>query len=351
MFKKILISFSLLISVFGFASPAFADSLSVNFESYNPGTVNAQDGWSSLGAAGSGCAMYDHGVSGSLSTSGFGTQSLRISNAVTSGCFSDQTFSKSLVNEAGETSSVNDGLSGGTRQSHFETSFSIASSMPSSQQPGLVMSTSPDRGDGARMSYLRFEDQADGIHVFFDDYQDAVPFGGVVGDALGCSVEDDFTETDIATLDRSVPHTAKISMDFVDGPRNDVVKVYIDGVLEITGTSWEDYFRYCEGNPTRPVDSMLFRTGGTAAPATSGNGFLIDNLNLLSGPILLSPTSKDQCKKDGWKIFNNPVFKNQGQCVSYVEHLNKPKHDRDHDKKDKDHYEDRDGHGHRKPRS
>lgn len=30
------------------------------------------------------------------------------------------------------------------------------------------------------------------------------------------------------------------------------------------------------------------------------------------------PTSKDQCKDDGWKTFNNPTFKNQGDCVSYV---------------------------------
>ena len=32
------------------------------------------------------------------------------------------------------------------------------------------------------------------------------------------------------------------------------------------------------------------------------------------------PTSKDQCKKGGWQTFNNPSFKNQGQCVSYVNH-------------------------------
>jgi hypothetical protein len=30
------------------------------------------------------------------------------------------------------------------------------------------------------------------------------------------------------------------------------------------------------------------------------------------------PTKADQCKKDGWKAFNNPRFKNQGDCVSYV---------------------------------
>ncbi len=31
------------------------------------------------------------------------------------------------------------------------------------------------------------------------------------------------------------------------------------------------------------------------------------------------PVNKDQCKNDGWKEFNNPEFKNQGQCVSYVQ--------------------------------
>jgi len=37
----------------------------------------------------------------------------------------------------------------------------------------------------------------------------------------------------------------------------------------------------------------------------------------LSAPILLPPTNKDQCKNNGWK--NYPQFKNQGQCVSFVE--------------------------------
>lgn len=36
---------------------------------------------------------------------------------------------------------------------------------------------------------------------------------------------------------------------------------------------------------------------------------------------LLSPTNKDECKKGGWKMFNNPTFKNQGKCVSYTNKL------------------------------
>jgi hypothetical protein len=63
-----------------------------------------------------------------------------------------------------------------------------------------------------------------------------------------------------------------------------------------TGTSWEDYFRECEGNPTRPVDSMTFqaRSSGGTAPGTSGKGFLIDNLEFRS----FSTGSFDPCPVD-----------------------------------------------------
>jgi hypothetical protein len=30
------------------------------------------------------------------------------------------------------------------------------------------------------------------------------------------------------------------------------------------------------------------------------------------------PTNKDQCKNGGWQRFNNPPFKNQGQCIQFV---------------------------------
>jgi hypothetical protein len=31
-----------------------------------------------------------------------------------------------------------------------------------------------------------------------------------------------------------------------------------------------------------------------------------------------TPTSKDQCKNGGWRHF--PQFKNQGQCIAFVNH-------------------------------
>lgn len=300
---------SLSLSLAFIPAVASADSSNINFESptYSLGNINGQDGWSKTGP-------YDSEVvSNTYGFSSFGSQSLRISNGVTSGSFGDQTFSKSLTDEAGETDALNNGYSGGTRQPYFEAQFDIASTSQA-QQPGLVLSVSPDRGDGARMSYLRFEDQADGIHVFFDDVTD--PTHAVNGET--------FNESDVATLTRT-PHTIKLSMNFVDGPDNDVVKVYVDGNLVHTGTSWEDYYRYdTESNPTlannsRTVDSLLFRAGGTQVSGNLGNGYLFDNVSLLSGPVpVTGPTNKDQCKKDGWKTFSSPTFKNQGDCVSFV---------------------------------
>lgn len=32
------------------------------------------------------------------------------------------------------------------------------------------------------------------------------------------------------------------------------------------------------------------------------------------------PEDKDACKEDGWMSYDNPTFRNQGQCVSYVNH-------------------------------
>ncbi len=307
--KKILVGVTVSALMLGaIIVPAFADSLSVNFESttYSAGNINGQDGWTKTGA-------YDVAVvANTFGFASFGGQSLRTSDAVTSGSFGDQTFAKPLVDAVGEADSTNGTFSPGTLQRHFEMQFDLASTL-TTLQTGMHVSVSPDRGDGSRMSYLRFEDQAGGIHVFFDDVTATPPTLGTVAT---------FNETDIATISRS-PHTVKLTLDTLDGPSNDVVKVYIDGVLKKTGTSWEDYYRFdpesaAEQNP-RIVKTVLFRESGAENSGDSGKGFLIDNLNLSSSTLVGPPTNMDQCKKDGWKTFNNPTFKNQGQCVSYVQ--------------------------------
>ena len=233
----------------------------ITFESsaYTLGSIDAQNGWSSTGG-------FDQGVVASSRFTSFGGQSFRISNAVTSGAFGNQTFSPAVTIPAGES----------PLQTHFDSTFQIGTTQDG-VQTGLHMSVSPDNGSGARMSYLRFEDQADGVHVFFDDVTDAGPLGTVAA----------FNEADIATLDRASAHTIRFSIDFLAGPANDVAKIYIDGALKTTGTTWEDYYRYDpeaagNGNQISPVSKLEFRESGDAIPASPGQGFLIDNLTLTS---------------------------------------------------------------------
>lgn len=282
--KKILIGGVASVIMLGaMITPALADTYIQNFDSLNLGTINGQDGWSSLGSIGSGCAVYDHAVSPALATTGFGSQSLRISNAVTSGCFGDHTFSKSLTDEVGETTATSATLSGGARQTHFEAQWSFASTVPGEEQPGLSVVASPDRGDGSRYSWIQMADTPTGLAVNFFDVQGTTNPATFVGPTL---VQ--------GSLDRTVPHTIKLTLDTIEGPSNDVMRVYIDGVLKHTGTTWENYFRsdseaQPEGGP-RTLDSILFRTGGNAAPTTATKGFLIDNLSLSSGPSTVKVT-------------------------------------------------------------
>lgn len=227
---------------------------------FTDGSVNGQNGWRMTGA-------YDAAiVDNTYGYSTFGCKTLRISNAVTTGAFGNQTFAASTTVGAGESAVAPD--------NHFEAQFDIAAAQLD-QQPGLALSVSPDNGSGARMSYVRFEDHTDGIHVYFDDAIDAGPLNAVAT----------WNENDIATLSRSESHTIKFVMDFVDGPSNDVVKIYIDGALVHTGTSWEDYYRYdpeqkSGGNVLSPVNTLIFRAAGTAASSASSKGYLFDNVSL-----------------------------------------------------------------------
>ncbi len=295
------------LALFGVAA-AFADSVGpITFEppTYAVGNINGQHGWVKTGP-------YDVAVATvssfpAASGYGFGTQALRLSNATASGSFGDQTFAPQLANPAGESTSFK----------HFDATFQIGTTS-AALQPGLSMSVSPDDGTGNRMSYLRFDDMADGVHVFFDDVTDAGPLGTVAT----------FNEHDIATLDRAHSHTIRFSIDFVPGVANDVVKIYIDGVLKATGTTWEDYYRYDPeqtGHNVVPTTStLLFREGGTSNPNTSvaGNGYLVDGVMYASSHSAAA-SGKNLCKKGGWKTFSDPSFKNQGQCVSAMNHAAK----------------------------
>ena len=257
------------LAVFGtaFASSASADSIGpITFEpseGYVVGDINGQMGWTKLNPA------YDVKVAAvsaypAASAYHFETQALRLSDAVTSGSFGDQTFSPGLAQPAGEPPLMQ----------RFSATFWIGTAL-ATEQPGLHMSVSPDNGSGARMSYLRFEDHSDGVHVFFEDVTNPGPVGHA----------SNFSDTDIATLSRTRAHSIRFSITFKSGPGNDVVRIYIDGTEAKRGTSWEDYYRYDpeqtgSGNTISPVNKLLFRESGDAHPANLNKGFLVDRVSL-----------------------------------------------------------------------
>ncbi len=114
------------------------------------------------------------------------------------------------------------------------------------------------------MSYLRFEDKADGVHVYFD----------------GTTATGGFMEKDIAMLNRASSHSIRFLINFKRGA--DDVKVFVDGKKADQRHDLGELLPTPEASRWLPISKMLFRAGGTASPATVGNGFLIDNLTLTS---------------------------------------------------------------------
>lgn len=274
-----------LLAVLVLAPAARADSIGpIDFEppAYAPGSPDGQQGWSKTGP-------YDHEVATVADFAdavgyGFGDQALRISNELTSGSFGDQTISPQLATPAGESVAAR----------HYEASFEIGAT-EGSELENLAISISPDDGNGSRMSYLAFSDEADGIHVTFFDVDNAGPL----------PTTSTFVPTELPVLDRSEAHSVRFAIDFAPGAGNDVVRIFIDGELVHTGTSWEDYYRFDSeqtgnGNVVPSTSGLIFLTRGTANPAAAGNGYLIDDVAFASStPVAETVTVNDDLAGPG----------------------------------------------------
>lgn len=93
-----------------------------------------------------------------------------------------------------------------------------------------------------------------------------------------------------------------------------------------------------DGTATYTFDAASIAAGGNQVPVPTGTISAVDVLIDVQGTADLSnitfngvaqvpapatsPTTKSDCKKGGWKSFTDPTFKNQGQCVSWVNHHN-----------------------------
>jgi hypothetical protein len=254
-----------------FTAVGMAGTINIGFESpdYFPGNINMQQGWSNTG-------NFDAQVT--LAAGYEGSQSMRISNGISSSAYGNQPFTPHLLIPAGESS-----VPGAVDTFYSSWYFK---SVTGQLQDGLGITVSADSGVGTRMTYLRMADDAsNGMNLQFYD------FGGT---------PEDFQYQMLVThLDRTVWHRIDMNIHFVDGPGNDGVQIFLDGQLLVNGTTWEDYSRSVlqpDGSPglLPPVNSLLFRAGGgPAVTSTLGAGFYIDDISL---------TSLDTPEPGAWRL-------------------------------------------------
>jgi hypothetical protein len=261
--RKFIMGMALALSL-SFAAAASADSVSTDFESMAPGSVNTQENWKALGTLAGG-GNYDEEVLASLNLpGGFGDQSLRMSSETADGAFEGWVYSKPVEQPASE--NQNQGFEAGFQFKALE------------QVRGSHLSISPSDAHGHRMSYVRLENTLDGVQVFFVDNPNAY-----VNDVQGSRW--------IATLNPSQTHTIKFVMSLVPGEDNDVVNIYVDGKLKACGNSWENYYRYNEYDENKggdapnylsPIDRLIIQARGSSTDfgetPEQDRGFLIDNV-------------------------------------------------------------------------
>jgi uncharacterized repeat protein (TIGR01451 family) len=260
---------------------ALAQTVSTDFEGFDLGTVNEQDGWKSAppgsGILGSPTGEFDQEVvDNSGAPAAFGQQSLRMSNRWSSAMFDGQTYSKQVTPPAGEN----------LGNTVYDAQFSFISARPESQQDGLYMTISPDDARGARMSWVDLRDTEKGIHVNLSD---------------ASGPDGTFKTHDAAVLTRGQPHTIRFWIKVIPGPDNDFMRLFIDG--EDRGqcfTTWEEYYRNLE-DPMEPpaINSLQFRLSVPWTRPLADAGYLFDNVTATASPAASADCAPDDGDSGG----------------------------------------------------
>ena len=90
------------------------------------------------------------------------------------------------------------------------------------------------------------------------------------------------------------------------------------------GTFYDTYAHALSTYGSYPVLSVHLVADGGWAAGDGEQTVLVDNVVVGDVSYDFDPAppsiSKDDCKKGGWKDFENSSFKNQGQCISYANH-------------------------------
>lgn len=272
------------------AAPLFlaAATASASFDTFNLGTIDQQQGWTTRDGFQTSVTVgnWDQAI-----VQVGAKRVWRISNAVTSNTYASQTFSSTSAEVAGETGSAlwNDRGTNGSAptapqfgalatNNQFYSRFDFRSATGAAQNGLAITLSASAKQSAVRMSWLQIADTGSGF--------DLRVFETGLNGSFGTS------STTIASgLSYADLHSVETTIDFVDGVTNtgsgilsnDVLKVYLNGSLVHTGSTWESYYYLNElttpGQPRlQAVDSMLFRVSGTAAPSNLGNGFYFENV-------------------------------------------------------------------------
>lgn len=250
------------------------------------GTIHSQHGWFSDPSAG-----FDQEIVNLGGQAKRGKGVWKISNTVKSGGFGNQPQSPELSPTAGE-STVRSAGGGDTSC----TSFYIRTVASAADGSAFTFSHSPPALLTDRHEYVRFEND--------DDTRKGFRVWGL--DTVGSTADFTGRNFDSQTLmPRATWKQIVVITTSPDGPANDVVKIYVDGILKTTMSTWEDW-RYANfilpGNipPAFAPPSMsrgMFRLSTTGtdmnAAYTAPQGFYIDDFvqvtyNAASPSLILS---------------------------------------------------------------
>lgn len=146
-----------------------------------------------------------------------------------------------------------------------------------------------------------------------------------------CSIHSNPTEATLANIDANIAAGRMVGKIVVTAPAATATPTSTSTPATATATS-----------------TATATATGTATPTATATGTATPTATATATPLTL--TSKEQCKKDGWKAFNNPAFKNQGACVSFIEAHRDDRDDDDddnhhghHDGQDKDNNDNNNG--------
>ena len=225
------------------------------------------NGYSGLAANGVAGSQYD-GEIVDTDDALYG-QAYRLSNAKVSGNYDKTHAATPTVGPVGESSTL-------APYSIFKFSFHFKAAT-NSVQDGLSIDVTPFKALSDRQGILRItDDSTDGFAVRWASF-----------DSTG-TYNVQSVETGLA---RNQWHSIDVTMNFVDGPGNDVVDINLNGTKTSGLDTWEDAFFY---SSAVDIDSLVFRavnpndfpndnnTGGVSA--LDGGGVYFDNVSVSAIP-------------------------------------------------------------------